>query len=206
MSGGTSRRVSPGTGERLNRLSTSATRPEYGSVTVSGSAQNEGAPPIVSPMKTASGTRRSSCSASVEPAENVSRPTNTTSGTCWSTRNAQELAEAAGLASPVVPQIEHDAIDGVTAHRFADGGDHAAAVFQHDLVPDVERPLRWQVVDAERRLRVPEEVESRAFGQQQLPAADPVRVRRRVHRLDRRGTPLAVRSLDVERHRVGVVG
>ena len=117
----------------------------------------------------------------------------------------QEFAEPAGLASPVVPQVQHDAIDGVIAHRLPHRSDDPAAVFTHDLVTDVERPLRCQVVEAELRLRVAEEVEPETFGQQQLPPADPVRVRLRVHGIDRNGAAIAVRHPDVEHHRADVV-
>ena len=106
----------------------------------------------------------------------------------------EELAEAAGLASPVVPQIQHDALDGVIAHRGTDRADDRAAVFLHDLVADVDRAFGREVLDAERRLRITEEVEPRPFGQQQLPPADPLRVRRRVHRsiVAERRSPSAV--------------
>ena len=38
----------------------------------------------------------------------------------------EEFAEPTGLASPVVPQIEDDAIDGVIAHRGTDRADDRA--------------------------------------------------------------------------------
>ena len=108
-----------------------------------GSAQKFGAPPESSPRKTAFGARRSRRTARLVPAENVSRPIKTKScpgrSISGSDEEPEQVAIAAGLASAVVAEVEHQPIDRMLAHGPFDLVHRLGAVLVHDVVLHVER-------------------------------------------------------------------